>query len=169
MKSLECAFEAEILSAVLQSSWPERVSAELRTHIQACAVCSDVVATAHAMNSARKEAHSRAVLPDSGVVWWRAQLRARREAAEAAGRPITAAQIIALACVAGFLGACFGATSNWFQSILNGIASTMSRLKLNALLPSTWAFVAGHEALLLLLVAALFLLPGAVYLVVLRD
>ena len=80
----------------------------------------------------------------------------------------TAAQMVALACVTGLLGACFGATSNWFQAILNGIVSTVTRLKLDALLPSTSAFIAGHGALLLA-ITVLFLLPGAVYLAILRD
>ena len=39
-----------------------------------------------------------AVLPDSGRVWWKAQMRARREAVEAVGRPITAIQVVAFTC-----------------------------------------------------------------------
>ena len=34
-------------------------------------------------------------MPASGMVWWRAQMRARREAARTAARPITVVQLIA--------------------------------------------------------------------------
>src|SRR6266567_981080 len=105
MKLLECEFESEVLAAALQSRWPERVDVQLRAHVAACAICSDVVAIAVAIDDAREEMRVRVVVPDSGHVWWLAQLRARREAAEVAGRPITAAQVIALACAVGLLGA----------------------------------------------------------------
>src|SRR5271157_3042876 len=118
MNPIECELESEVLAAVLQNRWPEQVDASLREHVAACAICADVVAIAGAIDDAREEMRAHAVVPDSGRVWWLAQLRARREAAEAAGRPITAAQVIALAAVMGLLGACFGATSKWFQSSL---------------------------------------------------
>src|ERR1700722_17820032 len=111
MKVVECEFEADVLAAALQSRWPERVDAQLRAHVAGCAVCADVAAIAVAVDAAREELSASAVVPDSGRVWWLAQLRARREAVETAGRPITAVQVIAVACAFGLLGACFGATS----------------------------------------------------------
>ena len=169
MKPVECEFESEALAAALQSRWPERVDAHLRAHVAACAICSDVVAIAGAIDDARQEMRARAVVPDSGRVWWLAQLRARREAAETAGRPITAAQVIAFACALGLLGACFGATSTWFQSALGRITSSVAGFKIQALLPSATALVAGHGALVLAMAAVLFLVPAAVYLAMLRD
>jgi hypothetical protein len=110
-----------------------------------------------------------AVVPDSGRVWWLAQLRARREAAEAAGRPITAVQVIALACAVGLLGACFGATSMWFQSALRWIASGVATLDFRTLLPLGATLLAEHGALILAMAAVLFLVPAAVYLAIGRD
>ena len=115
MKPIECEFEAEALAAALQSRWPDRVDAPFREHVQQCVICSDVVAIAGAVDQDREEMRADAMVPDSGRVWWLAQMRARREAAEAAARPITAAQVVALACAVGLIGACFGATSTWFQ------------------------------------------------------
>jgi len=169
MKPVECEFEAEVLCATLQSRWPERVDAELRTHVAGCAICSDVIAVASALDEARDEMRAHAVVPDSGRVWWLAQLRARREATEAAGRPITAAQVIALACAMGLLGACFGATSKWFQSTLGWAASSVTGLKMQALVPSASALLAEHGALVIGAAAILLLVPAAVYLAVLRD
>ena len=169
MTPVDCEFEAEVLSATLQSRWPERVGVQLRAHVAGCAICSDVIAVAVALDDAREDTRASAVVPDSGRVWWLAQLRARREAAAAAGRPITAAQVIALACAMGLLGACFGATSKWFQSALGWAASAIAGLKMQALLPSAGALLAEHGALVIAMAAIVVLVPAAVYLAVLRD
>jgi len=163
MKPVECEFEAEVLAATLQSRWPERVDADLRAHVASCTICSDVVSIAGAVDDAREEMRAGAVVPDSGRVWWLAQLRARREAAEAAGRPITAVQVIAFACAVGLLGACFGATSTWFQAALGRMASSV------AALPSATTLLAGHGVLVLAVAAVLFVVPTAVYLAMGRD
>jgi hypothetical protein len=165
MRRVECEFEAEVLAATLQSRWPERVDADLRAHVAACTICSDVVAIAGAMDDAREQMRACATVPDSGRVWWQAQLRARREAAEAAGRPITAVQVIAFACAVGVLGACFGATSTWFQAALRSMASSVAAFNARPFL----ALVAEHSALTLAVAALLFVVPTAVYLALGRD
>jgi len=166
MKAVECEFEPDALAAALQSRWPDRVDPQLRRHVAGCAICADVAAIAAAIagavDDAREEMNASAVVPDSGRVWWLAQMRARREAVEAAGRPITAAQVIALACAVGLLGACFGATSRWFQSALGRIESGLDGFDAKALL-------AAHGAIVLATAAVLFLVPAAVYLALGRD
>jgi len=169
MKRVECEFEAEVLSAALQARWPERVDAQLREHVASCTICSDVIVVAVAIDDAREDTRLCAVVPDSGRVWWLAQLRARREAAEAAGRPITAAQVIALASAVGLLGACFGATSKWFQASLGWFGSSIAGLRIPALLPSAFSLVAEHGALVLGMAAVVLLVPAAVYFTMLRD
>jgi hypothetical protein len=160
MTPVECEFEADALAAVLQSRWPDGVDDDLRAHVARCAICSDVVAIGSAIDGAREDMHMRAVVPDSGRVWWLAQLRARREAAEAAGRPISAAQVVAFACAVGLLGACFGATSTWFQSALRWIASSI---------PSAAALFVQHGALVLAGALVLFVVPTAVLLALGKD
>ena len=140
MNAVDCELESEVLAAALHSRWPEH----LREHVARCAICSDVAAIALAMDDAREEMRAGTVVPDSGRVWWLAQLRARREAAEAAARPIEAAQVIAFACTVGLLAACFGATLKWVP------------------------LLAQHSALVLGTAVALFVIPTAVFLV-LRD
>jgi hypothetical protein len=162
MRAVECEFEADVLAAALQSRWPERVDAQLRAHVAGCAVCADVAAIAVAVDAAREELSASAVVPDSGRVWWLAQLRARREAVETAGRPITAVQVIAVACAFGLLGACFGATSVWFQSAVRRMALGLADFDFKALLVE-------HGAIVLAMAAVLFLVPAAVYLAVGRD
>ncbi len=159
MKPVECDFEPEVLSAVVQRRWPARVDDSLRSHVSQCAICSDVAAVAGAVDEAGEAMRPSVEVPPGGRVWWLAQMRARREAAEAAGRPITAAQVIALAAAVGLLGACFGATSAWFQSVVREFA---------ALLPSAAALVAEHSLLIAALAAVLFVAPTAVYLAIRR-
>lgn len=169
MKPVTCEFESEVLAAVLQSRWPERVDPELLAHVGECEVCSAVAAIAGAIDEAREVTRAYAVVPDSGRVWWLARMRARREAAVAAGRPITAAQVIAFTCAVGLLGASFGATSTWFRSALERIASAVAGMNLRGLLPSASSLILGHGALAIATAAVLLLVPAAVYLATLQD
>jgi hypothetical protein len=158
MKPVECDFEPEVLAAALQSRMPE----PLRAHAAGCAICSDVAAVAAAIDDARERMRGDVVVPDSGRVWWLAQLRARREATKAAGRPITAIQVIALACAIGLLGACFGATSTWFQAWLARIEASLAGF-------SAGAFLAEHGLIVLVTGFIVLLVPGAVYLAIGRE
>jgi predicted anti-sigma-YlaC factor YlaD len=169
MRRLDCEFEDEVLAAVMQSRWPDRTDAALREHVSACAICSDVAAVAGLIDKSRDTLRSEAVIPDSGRVWWLAQMRARREAEAAAARPITAVQVMAFACAAALLGACFGATSPWFQSLLRGMSSGLSDLHMKNLVASAMTILATHGALALGMATVLLLLPAAVYLAIGRD
>lgn len=164
MKPVECEREAEVLAVVLQDRWPERADDVLRTHVATCEICSDVVAIAGAIDDAREEMRAQAAVPDSGRVWWLAQMRARREASRAAGRPITAVQVIAFACAMGLLGACFGATSAWFQSALHRTAMSLAALRFQTFL----AFASEHAFLFLGMGAILLAVPAAC-LTILRE
>jgi hypothetical protein len=77
--------------------------------------------------------------------------------------------VLALACVVGLLGACFGATSAWFQSALARITQYAADVKIHALLPSVMALIAEHGALALAVAALLLLVPAAVCLAIFRD
>jgi hypothetical protein len=169
MKPVECEFEAEALAAALQSRWPDRVEASFREHVRQCAICSDVVAIAGLLDRDREEMRAEAVIPDSGRVWWLAQMRARREAAEAAARPITAAQVVALACAVGLMGACFGATSTWFQAMLRWVRSSAASIDVKAVLGSASQLLMQHGALALATVLVVLLAPTAVYFALGRD
>jgi hypothetical protein len=103
-----------------------------------------------------------ATIPDSGRVWWKAQIRARREAAEAVGRPITAVQIVAFACAMGLLGACIGATSSWFQAALKGFRAQVTDA---SFLAYATALITGHWVLALCLITMILVVPVSVYLI----
>jgi hypothetical protein len=161
-KRVECEFEAEVLAAVIQSRWPDRVDAQLREHVHSCEICSDVAMVAGAIDGSRDEMRAAVVVPDSGKVWWLAQMRARREAAKTAGRPITAIQVIAFTCSIALLSACFGATSTWFQAAVKSVLTSMAGVDVAAL-------VVSHGILVVGMAAVLVLVPAAVYFAVARD
>jgi hypothetical protein len=165
MKQIECEFEAEVIAASIQGRYPDRLDTQLSAHIAACPVCTDLAIAAGAVELMKDVTHddarAAAAIPDSGRVWWLAQLRARREAAETAASPITAAQVIAFALGAGLVGACLGATSTWFQSALRWFASRP--------FGEVAALVSAHAALSAGVAALFFLVPVAVYLAMGRD
>ena len=165
MKRVECEFEAEVLAAVAQSRWPGGVDPALREHAEACPICADVAAVAGAIERASEGMRSSIVVPPAGRVWWLAQMRARREAAKAAGRPITAVQVFAFAAAMGLLGACFGATSDWFQGALRRFAAGLAAIDLAAF----GSLIAEHGALAIGMAALLLLTPAAVYLAIRRE
>lgn len=165
MKRIECEFESEVLAAAIQSRWPDRVDESLREHVRTCEICSDVAVVAGAVDAARDEMRSSIVVPDSGRVWWLAQLRARREAAKTAGRPITAAQAVAFGCSVALLGACFGATSTGFQAALKWLAANVTGMDVGALVP----LLVQHGALAAGMLTVILVVPAAVYLALGKD
>lgn len=132
----ECAREDEVLMMVSTGRWPDAAPAELRRHADHCQVCGELGLAAAAIGQeaeasasfSREAGDSTSVpnLPSSGTVWWRAQLRARQEAARQVVRPITAAQMMAFAAAVGVAGAVFGATTQWFQRGLRAIGQSIA-------------------------------------------
>ena len=68
-----------------------------------CPVCGPLVALAEQIRRefAHTQAHARVPTPE--IVWWRAQMRAREEAARTAARPIIFTQALAVAALVGLL------------------------------------------------------------------
>jgi hypothetical protein len=90
-----CEHEGEVLELARAGCWPSRADAGLLAHAADCDICGDVVAVAAAL--AEQSDDSVPPLPDAAVVWFRARLRARDEAARRAALPVHIVQIVALA------------------------------------------------------------------------
>jgi hypothetical protein len=80
-------------------------------------------------------ARTEAAPPSSAIVWWRAQMRARQEAARAADRPITIVHGLAIACGAGLALSLIGTavaglrgSSTWLVDVYRSIATTATAL-----------------------------------------
>jgi hypothetical protein len=108
VNATECKREQDVLDAVAAGRWPDRCDDELRAHVAGCAICADVVDVARAFQDEHEIAWRHAQVPPSGRVWWRAEMRARHEAARKAAQPITFVQGVAGACAAGIAAALIG-------------------------------------------------------------
>jgi hypothetical protein len=109
----DCPREQDIVEAVAFGRW-ER-DAELKAHAGRCAICRDLVEVVHALHDDRAALIGEAHPPTAGVVWWRATIRARAEAAHTAMQPITVVQGIAGACVAGATAALATVAWRWME------------------------------------------------------
>jgi hypothetical protein len=98
MKVPQCEKEQAVTEMLQSGRWPEACDSALRNHVENCAVCSEVVLVAQFLREEHASLFADMKLPDAGLVWWKAQLRARREAAELATRPIALAERFAVAC-----------------------------------------------------------------------
>ncbi len=92
-----CAREDEVLDMLAARQWPGGGDADLTTHVERCETCRDLVVVATALVDDHQSAWTAARVPPPALVWWRAQTKAREEAARAAARPIAFAQGIAAA------------------------------------------------------------------------
>jgi hypothetical protein len=163
-----CSRENEVAELLARGHWPQACAPELRSHIEACPACSDLILVTRAFQSARAEAVSTAKGGSGGALWWRAQLRRRNAAVERAGRPILGAQVFALAVnlllVAGFLvyQARHGFNwLSWLEQLPQSQPIHFEVLWPSALFTSGWSFT-----LLIPVLATLALVGGvAVYLV----
>ena len=169
---VECPHEADVLTAVSTRRWPDRAAPDLVAHAATCPICADVVTVASAFEADLDQAPAAPRLPDAGLVWWHAQVRARAEAARVAVRPITFAQAVGLAAFVGVVGAVFGATATWFQhavvGLWGGVRSWLSFTPPD--LPQTVvSLVATHSVLVAGAVVCILLAPIAVYLTVRED
>ena len=95
MMRFECPHEQETLDALTARRLPGRAAPELLTHLDACEVCRDLVAVVAAVQDACDE-DVVSPAPSAATVWWRAQLRAHREASRKAALPIRVAQVAAV-------------------------------------------------------------------------
>jgi len=91
MKPAGCDHERAVVRAVRSGLW----SGELRQHAAQCEACGEAMAVAAFLQSGETPA-----VPEAGLMWWKLELRARREKAARAMRPLVIAERAA-ACLLG--------------------------------------------------------------------
>ena len=161
----ECPRDVDVVEAVGFGRWPEQCP-ELVAHVASCEVCADVVEVARALHADREWLCREAHPPAAGMVWWRATIRARAEAARTANQPISVLQGIAGACI---VGAATGLVTVAWQSM-----HWVGRLgEIAVQLENRRAGIAAASALglplLFAVVAGLVLAPLALYLILADD
>ena len=156
MSRIDCIHEQHVVEAVCSGLWPDRCDDDLRTHVSECEVCRDVVAVAQTLRSDSDVALQNVQVPSAGLVWWRSELRARREAVRSAERPIGLVHAFAGACAVGVLFALISRMSPWFGQVLSSAAG---------LYEVSAVIFQQHLPLVLLVGVLLVLAPVALYFV----
>ncbi len=152
MKVPICPREQELMEIVSCERWPDRCPDELHTHITGCAICTDVLEVALALHEDREIAHVNAQIPSAGLVWWRAELRARQEAIRTVSRPMTLVEAFSAAAGIGVAAALLVPAWSWLKTFF--------------VLPDFSALSASHLGLVIgFALAVLVIAPLAMYLV----
>jgi len=116
-----CEKEALVIEAVRCGTWDDA----LRTHAARCPVCADAALAADLLRELSDLDNTQVTLPNGGLIWWKAQLKAKRAAAERATQPISIVEKVFCACsilsAIGLLLWQWSSISAWFALLLNGL------------------------------------------------
>jgi hypothetical protein len=153
-----CPYEQAMVDLVVAGRRFDENDA-LRAHAAECRACAETLELARLLQDDQQALCAEAPVPSAGAVWWRATIRARAEAARAAGQPITLLQGIAAATAVGLFVALVGA---WWRSVVSG-GTWFERFD-ELVSRSAWVPVPLVLSLLLVLAACLIVAPIAVYL-----
>ena len=141
-----CEREQEVLDLIRAGRSPEECET-IAEHLRSCAACTDLVAVASTILSDEMSTIRSVRIPTSGVMWWRAQRRAREDGATVTRRAMTLVQAITV-----FLGALIAIPLiGWMSPEID------------------WTALAKQFPLALLLVVTAILTPAAVYVATSRD
>ena len=146
MNQIYCERETEILEALRRGA----LHFELARHAASCDICADTLAVSELLQ-AEKEAGL--ALPDSDLLWWRAQLARKQMAVERATRSIAVVRKVS------YLGAAVAGL--WLFFAPSPLGSIMSVLSRHEVWP---AGVLTQTALFLGVGALVFTLLGSLYL-----
>jgi len=140
-----CEREGEVIDALRKGL----VNEELRAHAASCAGCADLIDVAGALLEDRTTLMRAAKLPGSGLVWWRAAMRDRRETARRALRAARIIQAVLVMIAAGVGIALIGPKTINVAAIVDAIGGfavpIVAVLALLILAPVTVYFVVTEE------------------------
>jgi len=122
----ECARESEVLEMLDAGRQIEQWNPELRAHFETCPACKEVAEVATALRQSYDSAAANAHIPTPGSVWWRAELRSRRQAVRAAERPLHFAHAVAAAATLGVATALLVRIFPWLGQHLALVGSVIA-------------------------------------------
>ena len=155
----ECLREQDVMDAVASGRWPERVDSELTQHVDGCTICQDVAAVFAAISMERDDAWDAVSVPAASVVWWRAQIRAREEAARAVERPIAVTQAIAVGLLIAAASILIPLSWPWMKTSVSEVNGAIDWLTPRAdAVSSAFALITGTAVPILPFAAASLLL-----------
>lgn len=98
MEQQTCSRESAALQADRSGQWED----SLARHFESCPLCREAVQTGNWMNSLFTATPSHRPLPDADLVWIKARLFGRQEAADRAMQPLLVGETLARAIVGAF-------------------------------------------------------------------
>ena len=165
-----CPRETELWDAIAAGRWPDAADATMRAHVVSCAACRDLALVADSLRRDARDVGRAATPPTSAIVWWRAQMRARQEAAQVADRPITVVHALAIASAAGLLLGLTGSVAVWLRGPVSWLgawsASAASAATQLAAIDFSNRWVLLPAALIVL---SLVIMPVAIYAIVMDE
>jgi predicted anti-sigma-YlaC factor YlaD len=160
-RHIDCGFETEVTEAARAGRWSGQRGAELQAHLDACRSCREAAEVSALLAAEWDTARAEAQPPSADLVWWRAQRRARLEAARAAEAPVRAAQLVAAIGAVLLVGVAGWWLLGSLGQLLAGLLAHVPA-PADALRPETAPLLRG--AVLLALLAAVVFVPVALYL-----
>lgn len=167
MNLRHCEREQHVMDAIRAGRWAGPWGEEIRRHAAGCPVCAEVALVAEALNREADYAQteSGAKLPGAGLVWWKAQLAARRAAEARAFQPIAwverMAEVFGVVALLGLAlwqwptisrwlrapgaaarGSQISSGTDWTQTILHSLAFNFSQSPGYLLFATALAFMA---------------------------
>lgn len=133
MNFFKCEKVPLVIEAVRCGDWPDGNDAALgghalRMHAAICPECADTALAAQLLQELNTRDISQAKLPNGGLIWWKAQLAAKRAAAERATQPISIVERVCCACAAlsalGILVWQWSSIKTWFVSLVGGLSES---------------------------------------------
>ena len=121
MSAAPCHRQDELLEALARGF----VGPELAAHADRCASCGELRLVAGALLEDRGQAMAEAPLPSAGTMFWRMQMRHRREAQAAARRSLLVGQAATLAVALMLIVALFG------PAIAAGLREALGAIRLS--------------------------------------
>ena len=159
MSPFSCVREREVTDLLHRGHWPDACPSNLRSHIDTCRICSDLVLVTQTMQAAKKQSAELPRLEPAGAIWWRAQLRRRNAAIEKVTRPILGAQIFALVvALVVAIGVVIWQADNW----RTWLSELPRALHLDALIPASTTISGETLWIVVPVLAMIALLSGVV-------
>ena len=148
-----CPAEKELEASLRQGRWPHACDPDLHVHVDSCRDCQDLVLVTQTLQKAKSNGEQPARLQSPGLLWWRAQLRRRKEAIQSVTEPLAVAERIGLLglfaafCLVVWQVSQSADLLNLFQSLSSSVFFQLQDLWAAASGASIWMIVLGVTAL----------------------
>ena len=132
----ECVRAADVLAAMTIGPASQLSDEELLSHVESCESCREMVTVVSALRGERDRVRRTTTVPSAGLVWWRARLRQRQQAALTATAPVTAVHAAAIVAVVALV-----------VVLVSSVAPFVGMPSLSGFMPSTASFVEASRSL----------------------